>query len=320
MLLKKYYNQDKIYLEAMNKLNLSIEDIIESSNSFNSGYKYFTRVYAFSTENLKEVDAPNINYINKSILGILGSGDHIINSIISGAKSYIGFDVSFLACFFTELKLAALKYLDYDEFINFYAREEWMPNEFVKEYSVPLPRENEGGAFSILSYKKIKSVLSDNAQNFFNNIMYKSFICNGQEVPYPFYFLARTLTKNELVKQVPYLFNIERYILTNKVDLNKILLFPENVISIPKNQKIINSAEYDIIYLSSVFYYITNLEDKKRIFKEYIQLLKSSGTIVMDFTVRPILKDKYNQDFIYFETAHRRFDIDKRKILVKKKN
>ena len=82
-------------------------------------FSSISQIYSFTTENISGY-FKYIDFENKSILTVSGSGDHIINAIYCGAKNVVGFDINYLALIFTELKLVALENLEYEEFLNYF--------------------------------------------------------------------------------------------------------------------------------------------------------------------------------------------------------
>lgn len=55
-----------------------------------------------------------------SVLTVAGSGDHVLQSVCYGAKSISAFDKNIFALYFTKLKIAACKGLNYQQFIDFF--------------------------------------------------------------------------------------------------------------------------------------------------------------------------------------------------------
>lgn len=66
---------------------------------------------------------PYFDINNGNVLTVCGSGDQVLSSILYGAKKVDTFDSNKLAYYNLKLKLAVLKTLEYEEFINFYSIE-----------------------------------------------------------------------------------------------------------------------------------------------------------------------------------------------------
>ena len=80
---------------------------------------YFSHIYPFTNENLYAY-YKNIDFKNKEVLSVVGSGDHILNAFLDGAKSVDAFDINPLAKHYVELKIAAIKTLDLKDYLLFF--------------------------------------------------------------------------------------------------------------------------------------------------------------------------------------------------------
>lgn len=80
---------------------------------------YFDHIYPFTNENISAY-YKNIDFENKEVLTVVGSGDHILNAFLDGAKSVDAFDINPLAKHYTELKIAAIKTFDLKDYILFF--------------------------------------------------------------------------------------------------------------------------------------------------------------------------------------------------------
>lgn len=115
-------------------MNINHEELIDEINNLFIGdfehnitkegkFSKFAPIYAFTTENIG-------GYISKvcpkgsSVLTVSGSGDHILNSFLCGAREFFSFDVNILSALFIDLKLAALRRFSYKEFLDFFMRED----------------------------------------------------------------------------------------------------------------------------------------------------------------------------------------------------
>lgn len=57
----------------------------------------------------------------EKILSVIGSGDQILNSVLLGSKQITGFDISCFTGYYLKLKIAALKSLNYHEYLSFFS-------------------------------------------------------------------------------------------------------------------------------------------------------------------------------------------------------
>lgn len=77
----------------------------------------FASIYPFTTENISGY-MKGLDLTNKKIITVTGSADHIINAILLGTTHIVTFDVNPLTKKYMDLKLAALKELSYEEFLE----------------------------------------------------------------------------------------------------------------------------------------------------------------------------------------------------------
>lgn len=78
----------------------------------------FNQIYSFTTENIRGY-MEGLDLSGKRVITITGSSDHILNIILQGCLDILTFDINILSKYYMELKLAAIKTLSYDEFLNF---------------------------------------------------------------------------------------------------------------------------------------------------------------------------------------------------------
>lgn len=93
--------------------------------------KYHGKIYLSQTENSKKLYKDlSKDWTNSLFIG--GSGDQPIDSILYGCKNLIITDRNHNAINFILLKIAALKALDYEEFISFFLNHFYANQEFKK--------------------------------------------------------------------------------------------------------------------------------------------------------------------------------------------
>ena len=114
----------------------------------------FARMYAFTTEDIAGYFG-KLPFADASVLTVCGSGDHVINAYLFGAKSVTAFDVNVFSAFITELKLAALRTFDYETFKGFLLRE--------AGFHEPNPH-----ALDIPMYLRLRPQLSARCADFFD--------------------------------------------------------------------------------------------------------------------------------------------------------
>ena len=99
--------------------------------------------------------------MNHRVLTVTASGDHILQAVSMGAKEIDAFDKNRLAIYMSKLKIAALKVLTREEFINFF-------------YYVV----NPDTFFSIDLYEKIREYLDADTQLFWDTLYEKGDLVN----------------------------------------------------------------------------------------------------------------------------------------------
>lgn len=76
-------------------------------------------IYSFSTENVKAA-MHHLDLKDKNVCTVLASGDQAISARYYGAKEVVCFDINQLTKYYMDLKVAALKKLDYRDFLHFF--------------------------------------------------------------------------------------------------------------------------------------------------------------------------------------------------------
>ncbi len=135
-------------------------------------------IYAFTNEKANNEIYKETLENKEKILTIIGSGDQIFNSILLGSKDITATDISNFTVYYFNLKLAAIKTLTYEEYLEFFNIKS--RKCFSKElYDKIFPNLDRESAFfwSVLfnSYKTSKIRKSD----FFMPAKVKDYIKNN---------------------------------------------------------------------------------------------------------------------------------------------
>lgn len=112
-------------------------------------------VYPYTNEMLSRM-FKKLDMADTSVLTV-GSGDQALNAVYYGAKDVTIMDINPLALYYAELKINAIKNMDYKDFINYITYD----NVFSHKY-----------------YRKISHLLSKDAQFFWDNAILE---CSGQQ-------------------------------------------------------------------------------------------------------------------------------------------
>lgn len=231
------------YVETLKYLKKS-KSLLHPEFSSNSA------MYVSTTENFADY-IKKIKVEGKSVLTVTGSGDQLINLALLGAKRVDNFDINQNAYFITQLKLAALQALSYEEFIKFFC----VADDLRINYMGIVAMQNKVGhnpeAFDFKTYLKIKPYLSEDAA-FYWNLLYEEYQYNGCELANSSLFYSAT--KKAMVQNNAYLKNGKEYNKARESLPNVEVHFMEhdilNIHTLPYS--------YDVILLSNIYEYLVD--------------------------------------------------------------
>ena len=271
------------------KLSLAINYIKNQSKDF----KYWYHLYPFSTENLTDFFKKDIIY-HKNVLLTGSSADQILTAQLLEASKITNFDLNPITEYLYELKKAAIKELDCDNYLSyFYYNYNQNPNSFSQEM-----------------YHIIKNSLHGKYLEFWNTL-YEKF--NPTEIRTNLFFLQEE-EKNmyNYKKYLPYLKGENYEKLRAIIDKVKIDYIETDLLNLAEK---LNSS-YDLIYLSNIFsrvemidffninHYIKNLY---YFMMELLEYTKEDGIIILDYLYGYKKYEIYDQTKKY--THHIRFPI-----------
>lgn len=196
-------------------------------------------IYPFTTENLSGY-LPLLNLSGKNILTISGSGDQVLSSIFYGAARIDAFDINILSNTFTELKMKALEYLSYGDYLRFFILEP--DNKYILSKEI---------------YSNFSEYLSAAARNIFDNL-YTAFDGNGYNLRMSHVFFNQPPVDHNARYYNSYLQNERNYYLTrNKLVNIEYRWYQSNVTELVKVLQ--PSHVYDIILLSNIADYANRM-------------------------------------------------------------
>lgn len=248
------------------------------------GLLQFYKFYSFSTENLTDYFNKEL-LENKKVLITGSSSDQIITSQLFDAKMITNYDINPLVEFMYDLKVAAIKELDIDEFINyFYYRN-------INESSL-----------SYKQYDKIRKHLNNNSLDFWDTL-YDKF--NQLKIRRKLFIYTDEPADRYIYKRfIPYL-SKENYDIIKFKKFLPVEFINCNVLDLYNN---IND-KYDLIYFSNIFSRLemNNFYDRKYIKNLYnfmnniLDCTNDNGTIILDYLYN------YSKDNFYYEerSCHR---------------
>ena len=215
---------------------------------------YYAPAYLRTTENINGY-YDKMNFEGKDVLTVVGTGDHIFEAILRGAKRVDGFDISMYAIMFYYLKEAAIKALSYTEYSNFIF--------------------GDKAAFNKSSYNKLRSYINPKALVFWD-LVYSSE--NPREVILSRYFTwsAGVLLRVDRLSRVSSHLSKENfYILKEKLKTAEVRMFLENAVSL---DDIVENHDY--IIFSNITDYV-NYEEFTKATERYMKKINVGGKLVI---------------------------------------
>lgn len=246
--------------------------VIESINKIEKdGHGYvdfsdYSTCYKFSNENL-------IGYFDKfkikdgKILTVCGSGDQVLSSILYGAKEIDCFDSNSTAYYNMMLKYYAIKYLSYNDFIDF---------------------------FSISSVCTDEKKIYDSFKHRICNIRVRAFFDLLFSENYSLSALYNNDTENmeNLFYNVPYLIPENYYKLKSIIDNSKINFKQSDLFNVFE----IFDGKYDFINFSNIYDYISNSYKFCVFIDKAKSYLTSDGAIMINYSwTKPHFSSSINE-------------------------
>ena len=182
----------------------------------------------------------------EKIFSITASGDQILNSILVGSKDITACDVSHFPKYFLDLKIAAVKSLSLEDYLNFFVMTDEENIEFSDKY-----------------YDELRSNLDKNSLEFWDHLF--GFF-DGDEIYNTSLFSREVYTLKHFKERNPYLEKGNYKLLRKKLDDVDIKYINTNL----GNSDLSFNESYDLVNLSSIMYYGI-LRDPKN----YLKLLES---------------------------------------------
>ena len=222
-------------------------------------------MYVYATEMVASY-YQRLKLKNKRVLTVIGSGDQVINALYFGAREVIGFDINRNALFMTELKLAAISTLSYQEFLKFFSQTKT--------------------GFDYKLYLKIRLSMSQACQKYFDQL-YKEVRYHGLGTSEYFRNRDKLIykNKNNVLQINAYLKSESSYKKMKSILVNsRPILYVENVLTLTDSKKL-RGKKFNVINLSNVPNYLTGRsfglseEDVLSYFRKLKKLVSTRGTI-----------------------------------------
>ncbi len=216
----------------------AIELITSKKEQPNEFFEY-DRVYPYTTEN---IEGYMKDVSDKSVLSVVGSGDHYLNLIAKGAKEVDCFDINKFALYYLSLKKAAVLSLSKREFFEF------LTNDSLKYFD------------------RVKPHLDANSYVFWSNYIKYFTFNNGIQATFLFY--PRT-AGGDYIKRNYYLTNEGYDSLKEKIIGKNEDYFYGDIYDVSK----LLNKKYDSIYLSN----ICNYQEDMNKYRNLILQLKNNN-------------------------------------------
>lgn len=233
------------------RVRYDIKQTLKLDDESRKRFSKYSKMYIMTTENIDGY-YKYFDFKNKKVLVPTSSFDHALNAILKGASEVDTFDINRLSFYMSNLKLAAVKSLTYDEFIEFFLSD---------------------NSFNYELYKKICKYLDNDVIEYFNEI-YKQFNYNGESISKSYLFHHG---HKNIIKDNTYLLGNNYDTLKEKVKNTKVVFVNTSILNL---SKLINK-KYDLIFLSNISDYAKSIF-KDNYLKKYFNFIKNDITKLLN--------------------------------------
>lgn len=244
-----------------------LDKLINSRYIFD-GFHSFDTAYLTTTENIADY-MPGM--LDQDVLAVCSSGDHFLNAIYQGAKSVDLFDINEFSYVVLNLKIAAVKALNYEDFLTFFG----IINRF-KTLNYKL-------------YLKVRECLNDEYKEIFDYI-YKCCNSSGQFILEGTSLFYKNTDASKIIIESSIYLTVENYNYLKELlneEKTNINFIHANVFDLP----LILKKKYDSIFLSNISDYNNS--------KRFIWLVNE---------LRDFLNDNGLLYFAYLYGCHENYD------------
>lgn len=196
-------------------------------------------IYKKTNERLQDIT--DILENKKRVLCVIGSGDQILNVLLSEPEKVDAFDISAFPRYFLELKIAAIKTLSREEYLSF----------FIED----IDRRNEE-YYDDLFFEKIAPALPKDIKDFWQ---YLFDFNDWYDIYNSMLFSSEPVIKSYALAQNKYLEESEYYKLREILKNTTINYIQGNILDLDIDD------EYDLIYLSNIVQYVDKSDYKKKV-------------------------------------------------------
>ncbi len=230
-------------------------------------------IYKKTNEKLNEFIDLLLN--KDKVLSVIGSGDQILNTLLTKPSKIDAFDISVFPKFFLKLKIASIKSLSRDEYIKFFFS---TTETFLDEY------------YDDLYFDKIRKELDIDAEDFWTYLFQYN---DWYDIYNSTLFSSESVFEEQAIIQNKYLDNDEYYKLRDILQSVQINYIESNLLDLKINDT------YDLIYLSNILEYVK----KSAYFDKIDELSVKNKGIIISYIFGEIDKaiKMFNGEFDYRE-------------------
>lgn len=230
-------------------------------------------IYKKTNEKLNEFIDLLLN--KDKVLSVIGSGDQILNTLLTKPSKIDAFDISVFPKFFLKLKIASIKSLSRDEYIKFFFS---TTETFLDEF------------YDDLYFDKIRKELDIEAEDFWTYLFQYN---DWYDIYNSTLFSSESVFEEQAIIQNKYLDNDEYYKLRDILQSVQINYIESNLLDLKINDT------YDLIYLSNILEYVK----KSAYFDKIDELSVKNKGIIISYIFGEIDKaiKMFNGDFDYRE-------------------
>ena len=230
-------------------------------------------IYKKTNEKLNEFIDLLLN--KDKVLSVIGSGDQILNTLLTKPSKIDAFDISVFPKFFLKLKIASIKSLSRGEYIKFFFS---TTETFLDEY------------YDDLYFDKIRKELDIEAEDFWTYLFQYN---DWYDIYNSTLFSSESVFEEQAIIQNKYLDNDEYYKLRDILQNVQINYIESNLLDLKINDT------YDLIYLSNILEYVK----KSAYFDKIDELSVKNKGIIISYIFGEIDKaiKMFNGDFDYRE-------------------
>ncbi len=230
-------------------------------------------IYKKTNEKLNEFIDLLLN--KDKVLSVIGSGDQILNTLLTNPSKIDAFDISVFPKFFLKLKIASIKSLSRDEYIKFFFS---TTETGLDEY------------YDDLYFDKIRKELDSETEDFWTYLFQYN---DWYDIYNSTLFSSESVIEEQALVQNKYLEKDEYYKLREILQNAEINYIESNLLDLRINDT------YDLIYLSNILEYVK----KSAYFDKIDELSDKSKGIIISYIFGEIDKaiKMFNGDFTYRE-------------------